>query len=119
DVEVLVGAAPGVVHTHRVVGRDRSVEEGPAPGRIVVAAQVRVDDAVAVPVRQPIALHRREVGARLYLPEALLRPRLCHDPAPSVSSANKKIPSPNEDEIRSRDTTPLGPGHAGTRSVRC
>ena len=28
--EVLVGAAPGVVHAHRVVGRDRPVEEGPA-----------------------------------------------------------------------------------------
>ena len=32
-VEVLVGAAPGVVDAHRVVGRDRAVEEAPAAAR--------------------------------------------------------------------------------------
>src|SRR3990172_6871220 len=31
--EVLVGAAPGMVHAHRVVGRDRPIEEGPAHRR--------------------------------------------------------------------------------------
>ena len=38
-VEVLVGAAPGVVDAHRVVGGDRPVEEAPARAAGVLGAQ--------------------------------------------------------------------------------
>src|SRR3989304_621598 len=47
--EVLVGAAPGMVHAHRVVGRDRPVEEGPAHRRGGVATEVAVDHALFAP----------------------------------------------------------------------
>ena len=39
--EVLVGPAPGVVDAHRVVGRDRAVEEAPARPAGVLGAQPR------------------------------------------------------------------------------
>src|SRR4029077_8831543 len=38
-VEVLVRPAPGVVNTHRVVGRDRAVEEAPRRAARVLGAE--------------------------------------------------------------------------------
>ncbi|GBD17214.1 hypothetical protein HRbin26_02132 [bacterium HR26] len=60
-VEVFVGAAPGVVHAHRVVGRDRAVEERPALLALLVLLQVLLDDPGLVPPAQELALHRGEV----------------------------------------------------------
>src|SRR5207237_8604066 len=47
--EVLVGAPPGVVHAHRVVGGDRPVEEGPAGGRGRVTGEVAGEDPATLP----------------------------------------------------------------------
>ena len=62
--QVLIGAAPGVVHAHRVVGGDRAVEERPGSRRGLVAAQVLLEDALLLPPGQHLPLHRGEVHSR-------------------------------------------------------
>ena len=59
--QVLVGAAPGVVDTHRVVGGYGAVDKGPSPVRVLVAVQVLLHHPGLVPPRLDIALHLREV----------------------------------------------------------
>ena len=54
--EVLVGAAPGVVNAHRIVGRDRPVDEGVATVRALVAVKVLLDDVVTLPPGERRAL---------------------------------------------------------------
>ncbi len=55
QVDVLVRAAPGVVHLHGVVGRDGAVQEGPAGLALVLAPQL-VEDAALVPEPQHLML---------------------------------------------------------------
>jgi hypothetical protein len=62
-VEVLVGTAPGVVDTHRVVGRDRTVEEAPLRATGVPGAQPGEGPPVA-PVVQDRVFLGDEVGLR-------------------------------------------------------
>ena len=62
-VEVLVGAAPGVVDAHRVVGRDRAVEEAPLRAAGVLRPQPGERPPVA-PVGQDRVLLGDEVGLR-------------------------------------------------------
>ena len=62
--QVLVGAAPGVVHPHRVVGGDRTVDEGVAPLGRGVALQVAIDDAGGLPPAELLMLQGDEVDAR-------------------------------------------------------
>ena len=62
-VEVLVGAAPGVVDAHRVVGRDRAVEEAPLGPARVLGAQPGERPTLAPRVEQLVLL-RDEVGLR-------------------------------------------------------
>ena len=64
--QVLVGAAPGVVHPHRVVGGDRTVDEGVAPLGRGVALQVAIDDAGGLPPAELLMLQGDEVDARRY-----------------------------------------------------
>ena len=60
--QVLVGAAPGVVDAHRVVGRDRAVEE--APGRPARVLGPEPGERRALPpLREDVVLQRDEVGA--------------------------------------------------------
>ena len=60
--EVLVGPAPGVVDAHRVVGRDRPVEEAPGRPARVLGAQPREGRALP-PLLEDLVLHRDEIGA--------------------------------------------------------
>ena len=59
-VQVLVGAAPGVVEAHRVVRRDRPVEEAPAGPAGVLRAQSR-ERLPLVPERQDVVLLADEI----------------------------------------------------------
>ena len=70
-VEILVGATPRVVHAHRVIGRDRAVEEAPAPLGRGVARQVALHRPAFAPDRDllpldggdiQLARHRLEHG---------------------------------------------------------
>ena len=60
-VEVLVGAAPGVVDAHRVVGGDRPVEEAPARAALVLRAEPR-ERAPLGPLPEQVVLLGDEVG---------------------------------------------------------
>ena len=62
-VQVLVRAAPGVVDAHRVVGRDRPVEEAPARAAGVLRAQPGERPALA-PLGQDLVLLGDEIGLR-------------------------------------------------------
>jgi cell envelope-related function transcriptional attenuator common domain len=62
-VEVLVGPTPGVVDTHRVVGRDRTVEEAPSRAIGILGAQSGERPTVAPPF-QDLVLLGDEVGLR-------------------------------------------------------
>ena len=62
-VEVLVRAPPGVVDAHRVVGRDRAVEEAPLGPAGVLRTQPRERPALA-PLAQDLVLLGDEVGLR-------------------------------------------------------
>ena len=59
---VLVGAAPRVVHAHRVVGGDRPVEEAPARVARVLGAQAREGPALG-PLAEQLVLLGDEVGS--------------------------------------------------------
>ena len=59
--DVLVGAAPGVVDAHRVVGRDRPVEEAPARPTGVLGAQAGERPALA-PEGEDLVLLGDEIG---------------------------------------------------------
>ena len=54
--DVLVRPAPGVVDAHRVVGRDRPVEEGPVRAARVLGAQLREGGALAPEVEDAVLL---------------------------------------------------------------
>ena len=62
-VQVLVGATPGVVDAHRVVGRDRPVEEAPARAAGVLGAEPLERPPLA-PQLQHLVLLGDEVGLR-------------------------------------------------------
>src|SRR6478609_7965633 len=62
-VEVLVGAAPGVVDAHRVVGGDRTVEEAPAGPAGVLRAEALERPPLA-PLGEDLVLLGDEVGLR-------------------------------------------------------
>ena len=66
--QVLVGAAPGVVNAHRIVGRDRAVQKRNPLRRGVVAVQILVQNAVFVPPAQEIVLllHEIDLGWNLF-----------------------------------------------------
>ena len=55
-VEVLVGAAPGVMDAHRVVGRDRAVEEAPPRTAGVLGAQPRERPTLAPQIQDLVLL---------------------------------------------------------------
>ena len=59
--EVLVGSAPDVVDAHRIVRRDRAVNEAPLRPAAVLRAQP-VEDALRLPPLQELALERGMVG---------------------------------------------------------
>ena len=63
-VEVLVGASPGVVDAHRVIGGDRSVEEAPARPALVLRAKPREGPTLA-PQIQDLVLLGDKVGLRV------------------------------------------------------
>ncbi len=63
-VEVLVGAAPGVMDAHRVVGGDRAVEEAPLRAVRVLGAQPRERPPLA-PQIQDLVLLGDKVGLRV------------------------------------------------------
>ena len=63
-VEVLVGAAPGVVDAHRVVRRDRPVDEAVAPLGLRVAREVALHRPALAPDVDHLPLQRREVQLR-------------------------------------------------------
>ena len=60
-VEVLVGAAPGVMHPHRVIGGDRAVEEAETTLRARVARQVPLLRPLGAPELSHLALEGRDV----------------------------------------------------------
>ena len=61
--DVLVGASPGVVHAHRVVGGDRPVDEAPPRLAGVLGAQL-AEDRGLLPEAQHLVLTADEVGTR-------------------------------------------------------
>src|SRR5262249_42362843 len=65
---VLVGAAPGVVDAHRVVGGDGAVEEGPADAARVLLAE-GLEGPCAVPELEHRPLLGGEIDLSLYLVE--------------------------------------------------
>ncbi len=91
-VEVLVGAAPGVVHAHRVVGRDRPVDEAEPLLRRVVSREVAGHRPALPPALDDLPLERGNIqilGNRLELPG---HRRSIHDkPAPELRDG-KSLP---------------------------
>src|SRR5262249_29986986 len=67
-VGVLVGAPPGVVHAHRVVGGNGAVEGGPARAVLVLLAEA-LEGVAALPELQPLALLLRKIDLGLHLLE--------------------------------------------------
>ena len=63
-VQVLVGAAPGVMDAHRVVRGDRPVEEAPARSAAVLGAQPR-ERPTLTPQIQDLVLLGDKVGLRV------------------------------------------------------
>src|SRR4029079_3903018 len=63
-VQILVGAAPGVVDAHRVVRGDRPVEEAPLRAARVLGAQA-LEGPSRAPLRQDLVLLGDEVGLRV------------------------------------------------------
>jgi hypothetical protein len=61
--EILVRPAPAVVDAHRVVGRDRSIDERPALLRIVIAAQVLIQDILLIPPALNLFFQKRIIHA--------------------------------------------------------
>ena len=61
--DVFQRAAPGVVHAHRVVRRDRPVDEAPALAAPVLLAEP-VEDALVVPPGEDLALESGVIGHR-------------------------------------------------------
>ena len=59
--DVLERAAPHVVHTHALVGRDRAVDEAENRAAFVLRTEL-LEDAVALPPLEDLALERRVVG---------------------------------------------------------
>src|SRR5215211_3141328 len=59
--KVLIGAPPGMMDAHRIVGRDWAVKERVTFMRLVVLLQVLRDDAVALPPIEKLTLLRREI----------------------------------------------------------
>src|SRR5215467_14414080 len=47
--EILIGATPGMMDSHRIVGGDRTVDERPALGGGIVAVKVFMQDAALIP----------------------------------------------------------------------
>ena len=67
-VEILVGAAPGVMYAHRVVRGDRPVKEAVATNRLLVAGEVALDSPRFAPGVDLLALeggHLQLAGNRL------------------------------------------------------
>src|SRR5262249_46712255 len=62
--DVLVGPAPGVVDSHRVIGRDRAVDERPAGLRSVLLDQL-AEDLLPFPEREDLALQSWKINAGL------------------------------------------------------
>ena len=62
---VLVGAAPGVVNAHRVVGGDGAVEKRPTRAAAILGLQ-RLESADLVPERENRALLGREIDLRIH-----------------------------------------------------
>ena len=58
--EVLVGAPPAVMDAHRVVGRDRPIDEGPVRVALVQLAQL-LEGAALFPKRQHLSLLFRKI----------------------------------------------------------
>ena len=71
-VGVLVGAAPGVVDAHRVVGGDRAVEKRPLRLAAVLLAQL-LEGLGPLPKLQDGPLLGREIDLRIYLVERHVR----------------------------------------------
>ena len=86
---VLVGAAPGVVDAHGVVGRDWAVDEGEGPRRVVVSVEVLFEDVLLLPPLHDVPLHLDEV----YLCRHMLEHRTSF-PAASASFVGPKRKSP-------------------------
>ena len=59
--DVLERAAPGVVDPHRVVGRDRAVDEAP-PRPVGVALPKPVEDALGIPPLEDLLFERGMIG---------------------------------------------------------
>jgi hypothetical protein len=71
--DVLQRAAPGVVHAHRAVGRDRAVDEAEARAAGVLLAQA-LERPLVLPPLEDLPLERGMVGhAREWLEHALDR----------------------------------------------
>jgi hypothetical protein len=91
-VEVLVGAAPGVVDAHRVVRGDRPVQEAVAALRVLVAGKVARHRLPLAPDLDLIAFQRGTSS----LPDTGLN---------TITPLNKKpVPDPGR-EVDSRGTT--------------
>ena len=60
---VLIGAAPGVVDAHRIIGRDRAVDKAPLGFPLVFQAEF-VEDALLIPKFENgvLALHKRRIA---------------------------------------------------------
>ena len=91
-VEVLVGAAPGVVDAHRVVGGDGPVEEREGRSARVLGAQLR-EGAALLPVGEDALLLGGEVrllgkGAETRWAQGHVRPRIAehHGDRPAASA---------------------------------
>ena len=133
--QVLVGAPPGVVHPHRVVGGNRTVNKGVAPLGAGVALQVALDDAGVAPPAELFVLQRDKVHARRYrgkhtlnlsparLPGQDARPPAAADlpaadpPFPDQVTARRRSARPACSARPGPPLTALGDGARGLRLI--
>ncbi len=92
----LYDATPGMVHAHRIVRCDRSVDEREASLALIIAMEILLDDPVSLPPFEQITLHCRKIDLTVNVLESHVRPLKC----------NKKPPSKLR-TVKSRGTTSI------------
>src|SRR5215469_3343537 len=91
--QILVRPAPRVVHAHRVVCGDRTVEKRPALRGLVIARQVPRERAFGGPPLHERALLRRKICARVDRSK-------CHRAAPPITTHRAMTkPRPSRDGV--------------------
>ena len=120
EEQVFVRPAPGVVDTHRIVRRDRPVDERVPFLGVLVPLQVALDDALIPPPVEQALLDRDEIDLRRHSPEGAAFCRLlCQtrcSPCTAVFAASSGTKKPVPDMGRVFNSNTRGTTHVPRQS---